>query len=156
MTKARKRSVPVEADLLILSFLAHFAWELLQAPLFSSLNETEHFTGIVICLRATLGDVGIALAAFWCAAIFGGGRNWVARPGRRALSLFFGVGLIATVGLEFVNIELLNRWSYAPNMPRLPVFGTGVAPLMQWLVVPALIFWYLSRLARQSWPTDTR
>ena len=29
-----KRIVPVEVDLLILSFLGHFAWELLQAPLF--------------------------------------------------------------------------------------------------------------------------
>ena len=59
------RRLPPEVDLLVLSFLGHFAWEILQAPLFSSLSKTEHFVGIAICLKATLGDLVIAIAAFW-------------------------------------------------------------------------------------------
>lgn len=148
MKSQKQLSVSVEADLLILSFLGHFAWELLQAPLFSSLDATAHFAGILVCLRATFGDLGIALGAFWCAAWFGGGRAWVARPTVGAVSLFIGFGLVVTIGLEFVNTEVLNRWSYGPGMPRMPIFGTGLAPLLQWMIVPALVLWYLKRLTK--------
>lgn len=143
-----RNTIPVEVDLLILSFLGHFAWELLQAPLFSSLDGADHFTGIFICLRATLGDLGIAIVAFWITAIPGGGRRWVAHLKIRDVCLFFGIGLGLTIGLEFVNTEVLHRWSYAPEMPRVPGLGTGLAPLAQWLVVPALVLWYLTRLTR--------
>ncbi|MDZ4095290.1 MAG: hypothetical protein U1D35_10330 [Paracoccaceae bacterium] len=148
--RTARRSVPIEADLLILSFLGHFTWELLQAPLFSSLDGTSHFAGIVICLRATLGDMGIALAAFWAAAMIAGGRKWVARPTPRSVAAYLGTGLIVTIGFEYVSTEVLNRWSYAPQMPRLPVLGTGLAPLLQWLIIPTLVLWYLKRLAPRA------
>jgi hypothetical protein len=70
------RRLPPEIDFLVLSFLAHFTWEILQAPLFASLGNTDHFVGIAVCLKATFGDLAIALAAFWGAAILGKGRNW--------------------------------------------------------------------------------
>lgn len=141
-------TVPIEADLLILSFLGHFAWELLQAPLFASLDAADHVTGILICLRATLGDMVIALAAYWAAAIAGAGRRWVARPGPGAIAIFFVTGLIATVVLEYLSTEVLDRWAYDSAMPRLPVLRTGFAPILQWLIVPTIVLWYLMRLAR--------
>ncbi len=144
------RAIPVEADLLILSFLGHFAWELLQAPLFSSLDEASHFDGIAICLRATIGDLGIALAAFWAAAVVGGGRGWIGAFRPRPVATFFAVGLILTVGIEAASAQILNRWTYAPEMPRLPILGTGLAPIAQWLVVPSLALWYLKRLSPRS------
>ncbi|MFC3165760.1 hypothetical protein [Ciceribacter thiooxidans] len=152
MTQPREQTVSVEVDLLFLSFLGHFTWENLQAPLFSSLESTTHFAGILICLRATLGDIGIALGAFWCTAWLGGGRYWVARPTFGATSLFIGIGLAVTIGVEFVSTDVLNRWSYGPAMPRVPIVGTGLGPLMQWLVVPMFVLWYLKRLAN----TDQR
>jgi hypothetical protein len=143
----RQRPIPVEADLLILSFMGHFAWELLQAPLFSSLDGMGHIAGVLICLQATLGDLGIALAAFWAAAIAGRGRNWAARPGIGPVAVYLATGLVSTVGLEFLNTEILDRWSYAPQMPRLPLLGTGLSPFLQWLIVPTLVLWYLHRLS---------
>lgn len=144
------RPIPVEADLLILSFLGHFAWELLQAPLFSSLDGESHVSGILICLRATFGDLGIALAAFWAAAFAAGGRNWVSRATPLSISVFLGIGLIVTIGFEYVSTETLNRWAYASQMPRLPIFGTGLAPLLQWLIIPSLVLWYLKRLSPRN------
>lgn len=52
----------------------------------------------------------------------------------------------------------LERWSYAPGMPR--VLGVGVAPIAQWIIVPLLVLW-VSRLnlrraaIRASKPTET-
>jgi hypothetical protein len=127
--------------------MGHFTWELLQAPLFSSLADKSHIPGILICLQATLGDLGIALAALWAASIAGRGRVWVAHPRTGPVAVYLATGLIATIGFEFVSAEILNRWTYAPEMPRLPLLGTGLSPLLQWLVVPSLVLWYLNRLA---------
>ncbi|WP_370205234.1 hypothetical protein [Pararhodobacter marinus] len=140
----------MEVDLLILSFLGHFSWEVLQAPLFSSLNNTPHFAGILMCLQATFGDLGIALVSYWGSVAVAGGREWARDPTGRAVAVFLAFGLAATIVLEFVNTEILNRWSYADQMPRLPILGTGLSPLLQWVIVPALVVWYLARLAPVS------
>lgn len=150
MLPDKKYAIPIEADLLILSFLGHFAWELLQAPLFSSLNYVDHFTGIVICLRATLGDIVIALGAFWSAAWFASSRKWANQPTFHTFSIYLVFGLLSTYILEFVNVELLHRWSYGDNMPRVPVLGTGLAPIAQWMTIPIIVLWYLKRLKHNN------
>jgi len=147
VTLARPRRLPPEVDLVILSFLGHFAWELLQAPLFASLGQTEHFAGILICLKATLGDLVIALAAFWCAALVGKGRDWIANTSVAAPAVFFAVGLVATIGLEYLHTEVTGRWAYDVGMPTLPVLGTGLSPILQWVFVPMLVLFYMRRLA---------
>lgn len=139
-----------EIDLLVLSFLGHFAWEILQAPLFSSLSQVDHFVGISICLKATVGDLAIALAAFWCAAFVVRNRQWVNLPGRRASTAFFAVGLLMTVGLEYLNTEVTDGWVYGDVMPVLPIIGTGLSPMLQWVFVPMLVLWYMRRLAPKS------
>ena len=140
------RRLPPEIDLLVLSFLGHFAWEILQAPLFANLDETEHFIGIAICLKATFGDLGIALAAFWSAALIGGDRKWFMSRHTPALTAFFATGLLATIGLEYLHTEVTGRWVYDGFMPLLPVLGTGLSPILQWILVPMLVLWYLRRL----------
>ncbi len=137
---------PPEVDLLVLSFLGHFTWEILQAPLFASLSGTGHFVGIAICLKATFGDLAIALAAFWCAAFAGKGRNWVANTGTLATAVFFVVGLLTTIGLEYLNTDVTGRWAYDGVMPLLPVLGTGLSPILQWIFVPMFVLWYMRRL----------
>lgn len=50
------------------------------------------------------------------------------------------LGIIYTIISEWLNVAIWHRWAYAPAMPVLPVLGTGVSPLVQWLVVPTLAF----------------
>ena len=142
----RPRRLPPEVDLLVLSFLGHFTWEVLQAPLFANLSETDHFIGIAICLKATFGDLAIALAAFWCAAFIGKSRSWFASSGIGAPSAFFAIGLLATIALEYISTEVTDRWAYDGVMPLLPVLGTGLSPILQWVFVPMLVLWYMRRL----------
>jgi hypothetical protein len=40
---------------------------------------------------------------------------------------------------------MFNRWDYSDAMPRLPVMGTGLLPLLQWLAVPLLVLWFVRR-----------
>jgi len=101
---------------------------------------------IAICLKATFGDLAIALAAFWCAAFVGKGRNWVAKTGTFAPAVFFAVGLLATIGLEYFSTEITGRWAYDTVMPVLPILGTGLSPILQWVFVPMFVLWYMRRL----------
>ncbi len=139
-----------EADFVMLSFLVHFVWEFLQVPFYASLDESGHWVGILICTRATVGDVGIALVAFWGAAAYARSRQWVFDPRWRELMVFLGIGLLVTVVLEYHAVEVADRWAYAPQMPRLPLLGTGIAPLMQWLLLPLLVVFYMRRLLPPS------
>ena len=141
------RRLAPEVDLLALSFLGHFTWEILQAPLFTSLGKTDHFVGIAICLKATIGDLAIALAAFWAAALIRKGRDWFTRAFSVAFAAFFAIGLLATIVLEYINTEVTGRWAYDGIMPLLPFTGTGLSPILQWVFVPAFVVCYMRRLA---------
>jgi hypothetical protein len=142
-----KRKIAPEFDLLILAFPLHFTWEFLQAPLFSNMQNATHMDGIRICTQATLGDMVITLLAFWGASLLTGTRDWVARPSVRGIACWLGIGLAITVGIEFYSTVVLDRWTYGAAMPRLPLIGTGIAPLLQWIFVPMLVLWYLRRLS---------
>jgi len=50
------------------------------------------------------------------------------------------LGLGYTVFSEWLNVTLRQSWAYREIMPRLPLFGTGITSLLQWLVIPALAY----------------
>ncbi|WP_051882372.1 hypothetical protein [Parvularcula oceani] len=131
-------SVP-EVTVAFLSFVLHFVWEFLQVPFFAGLPMSGHWSAIKVCTRATIGDVGFALIAFWTTAAFSRSRRWITMPSSRKLAVFLAVGLALTVAAEFYATEVAGRWSYADAMPTLPVLGTGLTPLLQWIVVPLLV-----------------
>ena len=53
-------------------------------------------------------------------------------------AMAFGLGY--TVFSECLNVTLRQSWAYRDIMPRLPFLGTGLSPLLQWLVIPALAY----------------
>jgi len=42
-----------------------------------------------------------------------------------------------TIFSEWLNTAVRQSWAYSPLMPVLPIMGTGLAPLLQWIVVPS-------------------
>jgi hypothetical protein len=128
-----------EVPLVILSFAFHFAWELLQVPTFVGMADRSHWEGVKICTAATLGDVGFALVAFWTTAVVSRSRQWIASPRLWQLGLFIAVGVALTIAFEFYYVEITGRWAYSELMPRVPPFGTGLSPLLQWILVPLLV-----------------
>src|SRR6516162_4556979 len=66
-------------------------------------------------------------------------RRWPAFGWRMALAaILLGAGY--TILSEWLNVEIRRTWSYTAAMPVLPFLGTGLTPLLQWLVVPSLAF----------------
>lgn len=142
---------------LTVSLLGHLVWELLQLPLY-----TIFWTGSIqqisfAIAHCTAGDVLIAIAVLLVATIATGRERGLTSGRFRHLAAFtIPVGVSYTVFSEWLNTNLRQSWSYTDAMPLLPVLGTGIAPLMQWLVVPAIaltLAWRCTRSTAMDEPT---
>ncbi|MDR5904907.1 MULTISPECIES: hypothetical protein [Halomonadaceae] len=144
--KSNRLLATPEFNVALFAFLLNYPWEFLQVPLFAEMPEMGHWDAVLFCTRATLGDVLIALVAYWAVAAVLRQRDWLLRPHGRAIAGFVVVGVVITIGLEWHATVLQDRWQYAERMPTLPLLGTGLAPLLQWLVLPPLVVWLARRL----------
>ena len=139
------RFVPVFA-------LLNLVWELAQLPLYTIFTTGSAREIAFAVVHCTIGDVLIGIAALVLALI-------ATRAGAVARWRFGAVAVIATalgatytVFSEWLNVEVLQWWAYAERMPVLPVVGTGLAPLVQWLVLPGLALAIALRLRSRIEP----
>ncbi|HEV2067189.1 MAG TPA: hypothetical protein VGR08_10145, partial [Thermomicrobiales bacterium] len=72
-------------------------------------------------------------------------RAWVLEPSAMHVVVFTLLGVAITVIAEGIATEVLGWWAYAEWMPTLPLLGTGLLPLVQWLVLPPLVVWFVRR-----------
>ena len=128
-----------ELPIAVFGFLLNFVWEMWAVPFYAAIGEMRHAEAILVCTQAAFGDVLILLLAFWGASVVAGSRRWILKPGWQTSIIYLGVGVAITMLMEFLATEVWGRWSYAEGAPVLPLLGTGLAPLMQWLVLPALV-----------------
>jgi hypothetical protein len=134
-----------ECNVLLFSFLLNLAWEYWQVPLFRGMADRPHWEGIVACTRATFGDAGISLAAFWIVVLSARTRIWVLKPRRSDILVFVAIGVAATIVLEYFTTGSRERWAYNDAMPRVPMLGTGLVPILQWLILPPVVLWFVRR-----------
>lgn len=137
-----------ELNIAFFSFLLHFVWEMWQAPFFADMASTAHWSEVVACSRATLGDAAMAVVAFWGGALPRRFRSWPVAPRGREVLIYLTIGLTLTIVFEWLATGPLERWSYGPEMPRLPILGTGLLPALQSIVVPPWALWITARQLR--------
>ncbi len=70
-----------------------------------------------------------------------------ARAHRGVAALTIGFGAAYTVFSEWLNVVVRQTWAYSDLMPVVPVIGTGLSPLLQWVVVPMLALHFARRAA---------
>ena len=134
------------------SLVAHLGWEILQLPLYALWSTGTLRQQAFAVVHCTLGDAMIAgLSLLLALAVFAHAtwpRAGVARV--YLVSLAFGVGY--TIYSEWLNINVRGSWAYSDLMPVVPMIGTGLAPLLQWIVVPTLALWLA--IGRSPWIDD--
>ncbi len=143
-TLSRVLNLP-EFNVAIFAFLLNFVWEFWQIGWFSDIPSASHLEGVRICTRAAFGDAGIALVAFGTVSFAERTRTWVGSLTKRNVIGFAFVGVVITIVFEWLATSVLDRWAYAESMPTLPILGTGLLPLMQWIVIPPLVLWFVRR-----------
>jgi YHS domain-containing protein len=116
-------------------------WEAAQSPLYADRGGSVRYL-VWSRLHCALGDILILLGCFWIVALFWRGRGWIA-AGRLAPRLVFvALGLAYTAASELLHTRLFLSWAYAPEMPR--IFGVGLAPILQWLIIPSVLLFMLA------------
>jgi len=133
---------------MLFSFLVNFVWEMWQVPFYQGLSSMDHMNAVRICTQASIGDGVISLLAFWSAASVVRSRRWFLSPTPMPVLMYWAVGIVITIVLEWLATGSLDRWQYSEAMPRLPVLGTGLLPLLQWTLLPAVILVLVQRQVR--------
>ncbi len=123
------------------SLVAHLAWEIVQLPLYTLWTTGTFREQAFAVVHCTVGDVMIAGLTLLAALAVLGRPTWPAAGGRPVwlATLMLGVGY--TIFSEWLNVSVRGSWTYSDLMPTLPPLGTGLAPLVQWIVVPTFVLW---------------
>lgn len=121
----------------VLAFLLNTLWELAQLPLYSLWQDSDRSRIAWHVVHCIAGDVLIASILFMLVAAVLKSPDWPNGSPWRGGALFIGLGVAYTAFSEWHNVYQVQAWSYAPEMPL--IGGIGLAPLMQWLLVPILV-----------------
>lgn len=125
-----------------MAVLVNYPWELAQSPLYEEMDDL----GVAIwhCFIAALGDGVLVLAIFVVGAMVFRRTDWFVRPGLRGYGVMFAAGLLIGVLVEWLGLNFLRRWAYAPGMPL--ILGIGLVPIAQMVLLPPLSFRIVARL----------
>ena len=124
------------------SIAAHLMWEVLQLPLYTIWTTATREQLAFALLHCTAGDTIIAGLSLLAALTLFGFSAWPSANATRVYCATLVLGAGYTVFSEWLNTGVRGTWAYSDLMPVVPLLGTGIAPLLQWLVVPTLAFWF--------------
>ena len=120
-----------------LAFVLHLTWEIAHVRLYTIWAAADGTEVAWALLHCTLGDVVIALAMFALAGIVLWRVDWPAsRPWAGGAIVVIGA-MAFTVWSEWYNVYRAGNWGYTASMPM--IFGIGLSPLLQWLIVPPVM-----------------
>jgi len=108
-----------------------------------------------VVLHCTGGDVLLAFLVLVGALLLVGDPAWPSRRAGRVAALTLVAGLACTVLIEWLMVEVWPTWAYSDLMPLLPPLGTGLSPVLQWLLVPAVALWMAHRMGTVRRPAPS-
>ena len=124
--------------------LCSLAWEIVQLPLYTLWAEPRLGAIAFAVAHCTVGDAMIGTAALVIAlTLSGAGERARWRRTRIGMLMVF-LAVAYTVLSERVNLAQGN-WAYSAWMPVLPWVEVGLAPVMQWIIVPLVTWWWANR-----------
>ncbi len=125
---------------LAITAAAHLIWEIAQLPLYTIWSTGTPREIAFAVFHCTIGDLMIATLSLVLALVCFGGAAWPRERFTPVMAATLVTGIGYTVYSEWLNTAVRKAWAYAELMPTLPPFGTGLTPLLQWIIVPLLGF----------------
>ena len=120
-----------------LAFALNLAWEIAHVRLYTLWAEADGLTVVWSLLHCSLGDVLIALALFALAGLALRRADWPpSRPWAGGAMVVIGA-MAYTAWSEWYNVYRAGSWGYSASMPL--IFGIGLWPLLQWLILPLVL-----------------
>ena len=118
----------------LIALLLNLLWEIAQLPLYQFAPGVGSTRLAYYVLHCTAGDAMIATTIFLITGWVLSASDWPSTRPWAAITIVTLLGVGYTAGSEWYNVYQAGNWAYASAMPL--VFGIGLAPLAQWLVVP--------------------
>jgi hypothetical protein len=126
----------------------HLIWETLQLPLYTIWRTGTNLEIAFAVIHCTAGDVMIAAVSLLAAVLLFQHRTWPPQHWVPIVVATLSFGIAVTIYSEWLNTVVRKAWAYSDLMPTFPVVGTGLSPLLQWVVVPLGAFILTERISR--------
>lgn len=127
------------------AYLLNLAWEVSQGFLYKGYE--YDFRHISFCALASVADVLMVFILLFGFGLMYGNVYWT-----RHLPPYRIAALMVAGGLGAIVAETLHTgrgsWSYAEAMPLLPWLGVGLTPVLQFTILPLVIFWACKRFIK--------
>lgn len=121
----------------ITAFILNLIWEVSHFNLYIC-NLPGSYSSMI--LRATLIDALIILGIYYIIALINKNTKWIFTNKKLNYLITIILGTIIAVYIE-LNALNQDRWSYTQFMPT--IFGIGLTPLLQMIILPLLTFMIL-------------
>lgn len=121
-------------------------WEFAQMPLYT-IGRTGTAGEIAFAaIHCTVGDAMIGSFSIVAALVLVAPAGWPGTGRSRVLAAALILGVGYTIFSEWLNVEVRESWAYSELMPVLPPLGTGLSPILQWLILPPIAYVMAFRL----------
>ena len=136
-TNQKKMFRQIVVTTVLFAFFFNVAWEMLQMPLFKGgVYDWQH---ILFCVLATVADVIMVLIIYFGFALTYKNVFWVKNLKTNRIILLLLTGGAGAVLAEVWQLSI-GTWSYAGAMPLIPVVHVGLSPVLQFMILPILIY----------------
>lgn len=123
---------------LVVAMVANLSWEAAQLPLYTIWQTARVGELAFAVAHCTAGDLMILASAVLAALLLVGGQQFPHRGYARVILVATVLGVAYTLFSEWMNVEIRRSWAYSAAMPTLPPLGTGLAPFLQWVLIPPI------------------
>lgn len=121
----------------ITAFILNFIWELAQGLLYQGFEyDWKHLS---FCALASIADMFSVLILFFAFALVYREVYWIKNMSISRILMLITIGSIGAILTELWHTDR-GDWYYSDTMPLLPFVDVGVSPVVQFMVLPLLIF----------------
>ena len=121
----------------LLAFILNFIWEFTQGPLYKGFKyDWQH---ISFCMLASIADMLMVLILLFSFGLIYKNLYWINSMDLKKVLLLVFVGFSGAILAEVFH-TIRGDWSYTDAMPLLPVVEVGMSPVLQFMILPWLIF----------------
>ncbi|MEO5991648.1 MAG: hypothetical protein ABIP68_08435, partial [Ferruginibacter sp.] len=91
------------------------------------------------CIFASVADVIMVLLIYFGFALIFKNTFWADTLNSKRIVLLIFTGGAGAVLAEVYHLSI-GTWSYASSMPIIPVVDVGLSPVLQFMILPILIY----------------
>lgn len=119
------------------AFILNFIWEVAQGPLYE--NFQYDWKHISFCALASVADMFMVLVLFFGFSLIYKNVFWISHWNTNQVATLVLVGGVGAILSERWHITQ-GDWAYAESMPVIPVIEVGLSPVLQFAILPLIIF----------------